>query len=60
MNNYAAAKEALQKIFRQLERINPSATLVGHRAHCCFSSPRHRLAPVLRRATTTQISEMCK
>ncbi len=25
MNNYAAAKEALQKIFRQLERINPSA-----------------------------------
>ena len=25
MNNYAEAKEALQKIFRQLERINPSA-----------------------------------
>jgi hypothetical protein len=25
MNNYAGAKEALQKIFRQLERINPSA-----------------------------------
>ena len=25
MNNYADAKEALQKIFRQLERINPSA-----------------------------------
>jgi hypothetical protein len=24
-NNYAEAKEALQKIFRQLERINPSA-----------------------------------
>ena len=25
MNHYAEAKEALQKIFRQLERINPSA-----------------------------------
>jgi hypothetical protein len=25
MNNYTGAKEALQKIFRQLERINPSA-----------------------------------
>src|SRR5271157_6547595 len=25
MSNYAEAKEALQKIFRQLERINPSA-----------------------------------
>jgi hypothetical protein len=25
MNNYAEAEEALQKIFRQLERINPSA-----------------------------------
>ena len=25
MNNYAEAKEALEKIFRQLERINPSA-----------------------------------
>jgi putative transposase len=25
MNNYTEAKEALQKIFRQLERINPSA-----------------------------------
>ena len=25
MNNYAEAKEALQKIFRQLERINPTA-----------------------------------
>jgi RHS repeat-associated protein len=25
MNNYAEAKEALRKIFRQLERINPSA-----------------------------------
>ena len=37
MNNYAEAKEALQKIFRQLERINPSAarsleeTLTVHR-----------------------------
>ena len=25
MNNYVEAKEALQRIFRQLERINPSA-----------------------------------
>jgi Transposase, Mutator family len=25
MNHYAEAKEALQKVFRQLERINPSA-----------------------------------
>jgi hypothetical protein len=25
MNNYTEAKDALQKIFRQLERINPSA-----------------------------------
>jgi putative transposase len=25
MNHYTEAKEALQKIFRQLERINPSA-----------------------------------
>jgi putative transposase len=25
MNNYAEAKEALQEIFRQQERINPSA-----------------------------------
>ena len=25
MNNYTEAKEALQKIFRQQERINPSA-----------------------------------
>ena len=25
MNNYVEAKEALQKIFRQLERINPTA-----------------------------------
>jgi len=25
MNNYAEANDALQKVFRQLERINPSA-----------------------------------
>ena len=48
MNNYTEAKEALQKIFRQLERINPSAarsleegleeTLTVHRLgeeRCC-------------------------
>ena len=61
MNNYAEAKEALQKIFRQLERINPSAarsleegleeTLTVHRLS---------IRAVLRRrlATTTPI-ESC-
>jgi putative transposase len=29
MNNYADAKEALEKIFRQQERINPSAARCG-------------------------------
>ena len=53
MNNYAEAKEALQKIFRQLERINPSAarsleegleeTLTVHRL-CIGGVLRRKLA----------------
>jgi len=42
MNNYAEAKEALQKIFRQLERINPTAARSleegledGNSSNCC-------------------------
>src|SRR5438309_458579 len=62
MNHYAEAKEALQKIFRQLERINPSAarsleegleeTLTVHRLG---------IGAVLRRklATTNRSNRVC-
>jgi transposase-like protein len=47
MSNYAEAKEALEKIFRQLERINPSAARSLEEGLEETPATRHSLATLL-------------